>query len=44
MKKQLILGLALLASVFSCTTDDTSDIVINSTTNNTTGGGTETDP
>jgi hypothetical protein len=43
MKKQLILGLALLASVFSCTTDDTSDIVINSTTNNTTGGGT-TDP
>ncbi|WP_299249429.1 multidrug transporter [uncultured Lacinutrix sp.] len=44
MKKQLILGLAILASVFSCTTDDTSDIVINSTTNNTTGGGTETDP
>jgi hypothetical protein len=29
MKKQLILGLALVASVFSCTTDDTSDIVIN---------------
>ncbi|WP_055436000.1 hypothetical protein [Lacinutrix algicola] len=44
MKKQLILGLAILASVFSCTTDDTSDIVINSTTNNTTGGGGETDP
>ena len=44
MKKQLILGLALLASVFSCTTDDTSDIVINSTTNNTTGGETGTDP
>lgn len=44
MKKQLILGLAILASVFSCTTDDTSDIVINSTTNNTTGGGGQTDP
>lgn len=40
MKKQLILGLALVASVFSCTTDDTSDIVINdnSVTNNTSGG------
>ncbi len=44
MKKQLILGLTLLASVFSCTTDDTSDIVINSTTNNNNGGGSETDP
>ena len=29
MKKQLILGLALVASLFSCTTDDTSDITIN---------------
>jgi len=38
MKKQLILGLALVASIFSCTTDDTSDIVINNTTNSTNGG------
>ena len=45
MKKQIILGLALAATVFSCSTDDTSDIVINdnSVTNNTSGGGT-TDP
>jgi hypothetical protein len=41
MKKQLILGIALVATIFSCTTDDTSDIVINdnSVTNNTNGGG-----
>lgn len=41
MKKQLILGLALAVSMFSCTTDDTSDIVINdnSVTNNNNGNG-----
>ncbi len=45
MKKQIILGLALVSMVFSCSTDDTSDIVINdnSVTNNNSGGGT-TDP
>ncbi|WP_406685100.1 multidrug transporter [Seonamhaeicola sp. MEBiC1930] len=44
MKKQLILGLALVSMVFSCSTDDTADIIINdnSVTNNN-GGGT-TDP
>lgn len=43
MKKQLILGLALVSMVFSCTTDDTADIIINdnSVTNN---GGGSTDP
>jgi hypothetical protein len=42
MKKQLILGLALVSMVFSCSTDDTADIIINdnSVVNNTTGGGT----
>jgi hypothetical protein len=40
MKKQLILGLALVASVFSCTTDGTSDIIINDYTVN--NGGTST--
>ncbi|PWH84138.1 multidrug transporter [Algibacter marinivivus] len=42
MKKQIILGLALVSMVFSCSTDDTADIVINdnSVVNNTTGGGT----
>ncbi|WP_054852069.1 hypothetical protein [Olleya sp. ITB9] len=45
MKKQIILGLALVSMVFSCSTDDTSDIVINdnSVTNNNSGGE-ETDP
>ena len=45
MKKQIILGLALVGMIFSCSTDDTSDIVINdnSVTNNNSGGGT-TDP
>ena len=45
MKKQIILGLALVSMIFSCSTDDTSDIVINdnSVTNNNSGGGT-TDP
>ena len=38
MKKQLILSLALVASVFSCTTDDTSDIVINSFGTSSTSG------
>ena len=45
MKKQLILGLALVSMIFSCSTDDTADIIINdnSVTNNTSGGG-STDP
>lgn len=47
MKNNLFLGLAVVTMLFSCTTDDTSDITIydqsdNSVTNNTTtGGGTE---
>lgn len=42
MKKQIILGLALVSMIFSCSTDDTADIVINdnSVVNNTNGGGT----
>jgi hypothetical protein len=40
MKKQLILGLAIVASVFSCSTDDTADIVINNTVIGSTGGNT----
>ena len=45
MKKQLILGIALVSMIFSCSTDDTADIIINdnSVTNNTSGGG-STDP
>ncbi|MFD2542626.1 multidrug transporter [Lacinutrix gracilariae] len=41
MKNNLILGLAIITMLFSCTTDDTSDIVINdnSTVNNNSGGG-----
>jgi len=48
MKNNLILGLAIITMLFSCTTDDTADIVINDnsdnsvTNNNTTGGGGET--
>ncbi|WP_338357748.1 multidrug transporter [Yeosuana marina] len=46
MKNNLILGLAIITLLFSCTTDDTADIVINdnSVVNNstTTGGGGET--
>jgi len=40
MKNNLILGTALISMLFSCTTDDTSDINItdNSTTNNNSGG------
>ena len=40
MKNNLILGLAIITMLFSCTTDDTSDIVINdnSTVNNNSGG------
>lgn len=47
MKNNLILGIALITVLFSCTTDDTADIVINDysdnsvTNNTTTGGGTE---
>jgi hypothetical protein len=42
MKKQFILGLALVSMLFSCSTDDTADIIINdnSVINNTSGGGT----
>ncbi|WP_339918016.1 multidrug transporter [Yeosuana marina] len=44
MKNNLILGLAIITLLSSCTTDDTADIVINDTsdnsvTNNTTTGG-----
>jgi hypothetical protein len=48
MKNNLILGVAIVSMLFSCTTDDTADIIINdnsdnSITNNTTpGGGTPT--
>ncbi|WP_166962677.1 multidrug transporter [Yeosuana marina] len=46
MKNNLILGLAIITLLFSCTTDDTADIVINdnSVTNNTGGGGETTKP
>lgn len=45
MKNTLILGIAIISLLFSCSTDDTSDIYItdNSVTNNNNGGGT-TDP
>ncbi|MBQ0787098.1 MAG: multidrug transporter [Oceanihabitans sp.] len=45
MKNYLILGLAIITVLFSCTTDDTSDIVINdnSTVNNNSGGETPSD-
>ena len=49
MKNNLFLGLAIVAMLFSCTTDDTADIVINDNSdnsvinNNNTGGGGETD-
>ena len=44
MRNNLFLGLAMVAMLFSCTTDDTADIIINdnsdnSVTNNTTTGG-----
>jgi hypothetical protein len=44
MKNNLILGIAIVSMLFSCTTDDTADIIINdysdnSVTNNTTNGG-----
>jgi hypothetical protein len=48
MKNNLILGVAIVSMLFSCTTDDTADIIINdnsdnSITNNTIpGGGTPT--
>jgi len=48
MKNKLFLGLAIVAMLFSCTTDDTADIVINDNSDNsvvnntTTGGGGET--
>ena len=46
MKNNLILGLAIVSMLFSCSSDDTSDINItdNSVTNNTTGGNGNTDP
>lgn len=39
MKKQIILGLAVVSMICSCSTDDTADIIINdnSVVNNTTG-------
>ena len=46
MKNNLILGIAIVSMLFSCTTDDTADIIINDysdnsvTNNNTNGGGT----
>ncbi|WP_417874153.1 multidrug transporter [Xanthomarina gelatinilytica] len=45
MKNNLILGLAIISTLFSCTTDDTADIVINdnSVINNNGGGNTPTD-
>jgi hypothetical protein len=45
MKNNLLLGLALITMLFSCTTDGTSDIIINdnSVTNNNNGNG-NTDP
>ena len=45
MKNNLLLGLALITMLFSCTTDGTSDIIINdnSVTNNGNGNG-NTDP
>ncbi|TYA52421.1 multidrug transporter [Formosa maritima] len=45
MKNNLILGFAAISMLFSCSSDDTSDIYItdNSVTNNNNGGGT-TDP
>ncbi|RED50663.1 multidrug transporter [Seonamhaeicola aphaedonensis] len=43
MKKQLILALALVSMVFSCTTDDTADIIINDNSITNNGGG-STDP
>lgn len=47
MKNYLLLGLAVVSMLISCTTDDTADIVINdnsdnSVVNNTTTGGTST--
>lgn len=46
MKNNLLLGMAIVSLLFSCTKDDTSDIVINdnSVTNNNNGGGGTTDP
>ena len=45
MKNNLILGLALITMLFSCTTDDTADIIINdnSVVNNNSGGGNTND-
>jgi len=49
MKNNLILGLAIVSMLFSCTTDDTADIIINdysdnSVTNNNNSGGDGTTP
>jgi len=46
MKTNLILSLAIITLLFSCSTDDTSDIIINdnSVINNNNGGGGPTDP
>jgi len=49
MKNNLILGIAIVSMLFSCTTDDTADIIINdysdnSTTNNNNSGGDPVNP
>ena len=45
MKNNLILGLAIISMLFSCSTDDTADVVINdnSVINNNGGGSTDPD-
>ena len=45
MKNNLILGLAIITMLFSCSTDDTADIIINdnSVVNNNNGGNTDPD-
>lgn len=45
MKNNLLLGMAIVSMLFSCSTDGTSDIVINdSSVTNNNNGGTGTDP
>lgn len=44
MKNNVILGLAIVSMLFSCTTDDTADIIINDNSNvNNNNGGTNSD-
>lgn len=45
MKNNLILGLAIVSMLFSCSTDDTADVIINdNSVINNNGGGNPTDP